>query len=588
MPRPQDTSAPFSTASRALVAGLLVLALVLALAAPGLAQPPALWVPDELLVGFHAGVPDADAETVYRGHGAAKLEKLRGLQVHRVRVPAPALEAIERALARRPEVQFVERNHALPLDMIPNDPSYSTQWHLPKISAPLAWDITPGSSGVIIAILDSGIDASHPDLAGVLVPGYNFYSNNADTSDVFGHGTKVAGAAAAIGNNSVGVAGVAWQSRIMPMRVTDSTGYAYYSTIANALTWAADHGAKVMNISIGGVAGSSAITSAAQYVRGKGGVVVASAGNCGCWDGTAENPSIISVSATDSSDNLTSWSNRGNYVDVSAPGASIKTTTKGGGYASVSGTSFSSPITAGVVALMMSANPSLGPTDLEALLKANADDKGAAGWDSSYGFGRVNAHRAAAAATASVPPPDTAAPQVGIGTPSNGSKVSGSVTVTVSASDDGEVARVDLFIDGVLHGSSTTAPYSFYWDTKNGGNGRRTLVAKAVDAAGNVGSSTAVEVDVDNTVDATAPSVTITSAGASKNKLVVAVSASDNVGVVKVDLYVDGALAATDTGSPWSFSLNLRSLSSGAHTLQVRAWDAAGNSALSAPTTYTK
>jgi thermitase len=568
---------------------LLTVALVLPLApARGLAQPQVSWVADELLVGFHAGVADADAEAAYRGHGAAKLEKLRGLDIHRVRVPAAALEAIEQALARRPEVKFVERNRALALDMIPSDPSYSNQWHLPKISGPAAWDITPGNPDVIIAILDSGVDASHPDLVGKLVPGYNFYDNNTNTADVFGHGTKVAGAAAASGNNAVGVAGVSWHGRIMPMRVTDSTGYAYYSTIANALTWAADHGAKVMNISIGGVAASGAITSAAQYVRGKGGLVVASAGNCGCWDSTPENPSVISVSATDSGDNLASWSNRGNYVDISAPGSGILTTTQGGGYASVSGTSFSSPITAGVVALMMSANPSLSPADIEALLKANADDKGAAGWDSSFGFGRVNAYGAVAAAAASVPPPDTSAPDVSIQNPVNGSKVSGGVTVAVAASDDSEVARVDLYIDGVLHGSTATAPYTLYWDTRTGGNGSRRLVAKAVDGSGNAADSGEVTVDVENVNDTTPPSVSIASTSVSKNKLNVSVSATDNAGVVKVELYSDGKLVATDASAPWSFSLNLRTFFSGTHTLQARAWDAAGNSTLSAPTTYTK
>ena len=418
------------------IAALLVAALVLALAPGfGLAQPPTPWAPDELLVGFHADVADADAEAVYRGHGAAKLEKLRGLRVHRVRVPPSALEAIERALARRPEVKFVERNRLLAPDLAPNDPSYPSQWHLPKISAQQAWDISTGVPEVVIAILDTGVDGTHPDLAAKMVAGYNSYDKNTDTRDVYGHGTKVAGAAAAIGNNGVGVSGVSWQSRIMPVRVSDTSGYAYYSTISNGLTWAVDHGAKVMNISFGGVAASSSIASAAQYVRSRGGVVVAAAGNCGCLDSTAPNSQLISVSATDSNDNLASWSSRGTYVDVAAPGAGILTTAKGGGYSSVSGTSFASPVTAGVVALMMAANPTLAPADLEALLKANADDKGAAGWDSSFGFGRINAYRAIAAAAASSPlpppppPPDTTAP----------ANVAG-----FSATASGTATRIDL------------------------------------------------------------------------------------------------------------------------------------------------
>jgi subtilisin family serine protease len=258
------------------------------------------------------------------------------------------------------------------------------------------------------------VDAAHPDLAGTLVPGWNFHGNNEDTSDVNGHGTLVAGAAAAAGNNGIGVAGVAMQSRIMPVRVADAGGYAYYSTIASALTWAVDSGARVMNVSFGGVAASSAIRSAARYVGSRGGVVVAAAGNCGCPDPTPENPYIISAGATTSSDVVASWSSRGAHVDVAAPGTAIRTTARGGSYRTVSGTSFASSITAGVIALMMAANPTLSPAELEALLKASADDLGEPGWDPQYGHGRVDAEQAVAGASGGqgtpAPRPDSPAP----------------------------------------------------------------------------------------------------------------------------------------------------------------------------------
>lgn len=269
---------------------------------------------------------------------------------------------------------------------------------MPKISGPGAWDISQGLSSVIIAILDSGVDCAHPDLGAKCTAGWNFYNNNSDTSDVYGHGTKVAGSATALSNNATGVASVAWQNLLMPIRVTDTQGYGYVSAIAKGLTWAVDNGARVMNLSFGGVAGISTIASAAQYVVNHGGLVVAAAGNCGCFDSTAENPYMISVSATDSSDNLASFSSTGNYVDLSAPGVSIYTTTKGGSYGGVSGTSFSSPIIAGVAALVMSANAALTPTGVESVLEANADDLGAAGYDTSFGFGRVNAYKAVLAA----------------------------------------------------------------------------------------------------------------------------------------------------------------------------------------------
>jgi subtilisin family serine protease len=557
------------------------------------------FVPDELLVGFYAGLSDAQAQDVYRGLGGVKLEKIRGLPIHRIRVPAGALTAIETQLRHHPAVRFVERNGILAPDLTANDPYDPSEWHLSKIMAPQAWDTTQGEPQVVIAVVDTGIDPAHPDLAAKLVPGYNFYANNTDTSDAYGHGTKVAGAAAAISNNGLGVASVAWQNLIMPARVSDTSGYAYYSTVASALTWAVDHGAKVMNVSIGGVAGSSAVTSAAQYVMQQGGVVVAAAGNCGCFDSTAPNPYMISVSATDSSDNLASWSSQGDYVDVSAPGASILTTLVGGGYGSVSGTSFSSPITAGVVALMMSVNPSLSPTDLQTLLEANADDLGPAGWDPAYGYGRVNAYRAVAAAAASAPAPDTTPPTASITSPAGGSTVSGSVTVTVAASDDTGVVRVDLYRDGTLVGSDTTAKYGIVWDTTQEVNGLHTLQAVARDAAGNAGPSSPVSVDVENSAatptpspspDTTAPTVSITALSVSSNgkRLSASVAAADDVGVTKVELYVDGQRVGTDTATPYTFGVNLRAYGSGQHQVQAMAYDAAGNVGLSALQTFTK
>jgi hypothetical protein len=556
----------------------------------------AAFVPDELLVGFHAGLSEMDEEAVYHGLGAVKLEKLRQLPIHRIRVPAGALDAVEQALSRHPAVKFVERNQALPLQATADDPYFDDQYHLARIYAPQAWDTTVGGPEVVIAVLDSGLDASHPDLAGKLVAGYNFYGNNTDTADVFGHGTKVAGAAAAAGNNGMGVTGVSWQARIMPIRVSDSTGYAYYSTIASGLTWAVDHGARVMNISIGGVAASSSITSAAQYVLNRGGVVVASAGNCGCLDGTPDNAYVISVSATDSADNLTSWSSRGSYVDMAAPGAGILTTLPGGGYGAVSGTSFSSPVTAGVVALVMSANPELGPTEIETLLQLNADDLGAAGWDQSFGHGRVNAYRAVAAAVASAPLPDTTAPSATITSPSSGSSVSGTVTVAVNASDNTGVGRVDLYVDGALYATDTTAPHGFAWDTTTGGPGTRRLTARAYDSAGNAGTSADVTVSVvgttttepGSTPDTTPPAASITALSSKWPKLTVSASATDDVGVSRVELYVDGKRVATDTGVPWAFTVGLKQFAPGTHTVVVKAYDAAGNAATSSPQTFTR
>lgn len=359
-------------------------------------------LPDELLIGIETdGERGANAEV--KAMGGAAIERIHGTTVQRVQVPAALLDAAEQSLLRMPGVQFVERHTVYAPSFVPNDTSYSSsgQWHLRRIQAPQAWDITRGSSTLVIAILDTGVDGTHPDLAAKMVPGYNFYSNNTNTADVHGHGTKVAGVAAATGDNLLGVVGVAMQSRIMPVRVSDPGGYAYASTIANGITWATDRGAKVINISFGGIAGSNTVRSAAQYAYNRGTIVVAGAGNCGCTESIGQTPYILSVSGTTSSDVLASFSSRGNYVDLAAPAAGILTTTRGGGYGLVSGTSFSGPIVAGVIALMKSANPALTTSQLSALIRANADDLGAAGWDPLYGDGRVNAYRAVAAARGS-------------------------------------------------------------------------------------------------------------------------------------------------------------------------------------------
>jgi hypothetical protein len=449
-----------------------------------LAAPPA-WAQGRILVAPREGLRQAEFDGILRGRGARILRKLNRINVHVVRVPPRAEEAVARALSRNPRIKFAEKDVLVQLEqVIPNDPRYPNAWHLPMIDAPSAWQFALGDN-ISVAILDTGVDASHPDLAAKLLPGWNAASGNADTTDINGHGTLVAGTTAATSNNAIGVASVAWNAMIMPLRVTNSTdGSAFVSTIADALIWAADNGAKVANISYG-VSNSASVSSAAQYMRNRGGVVVVAAGNSGTNPGYADNPYMISVSATTSSDVKASWSSFGNYVDVAAPGAGIWTTSRGGGYGAVSGTSFSSPNTAGVVALIMSANPLLSPGEVESILETTANDLGVAGWDQQYGHGRVNAFNAVAAAAGQTQPPDAEPPVATILSPSEGITVSASVPVDVTASDNVGVARVDLYVDGNLVGSDSTSPFGFVWDSASVADGWASVSAYAYDEAGN-------------------------------------------------------------------------------------------------------
>ncbi|NML63396.1 S8 family serine peptidase [Massilia sp. RP-1-19] len=540
------------------------------------AEQPEKFAAGRILVSPRAGLPAAEFNKIIKTHGAHAARKLGGINVYVVDMPPGREKALLQALERNPHVKFVELDGEVTMQMTPSDTYYSTAWHLPKIGAPAAWDVATGS-GVTIAILDGGVEASHPDLAGHMVPGWNFFDNNSNTADVNGHGTKVAGVAAAIGNNAVGATGAAWNAKIMPMRISDGAGnITYYSTVANALTWAADHGARVANISYI-VSHVAAVQTAAQYMRSKGGVVVASAGNTGAYTANANTSAIITVAGTDSSDVRASWSAYGPIVDVAAPGVSIRTTAVGGAYGSYSGTSFSSPLTAGVVALMLSANPALQPSQVDSILASTADDKGTAGRDDYYGYGRINATRAIAAAKAAVTS-DTSVPVVSATVPS--ATVKGITTVSATATDNVGVTRVELYAGSTLVASDTASPYSFSWDSTTRADGATSLVVKAYDAAGNVGSKTLSVTVANNTIaDTTAPVVTIGNPKAGTTvagNVGVTVSASDNVAVTSTSLYIDGSLKATGNSS-LSYTWNSRKGPKGLHTISAVARDGAGN-----------
>lgn len=554
------------------------------LAAFGMTQvrQPTHWADGELMVGYRAGVGPAWRHKLFLDHGASVVEDVgQNIRVVRIRVPAGALDAVKRRLERRPEVKFVELNYIFDPALLPNDTEYPGQWHLPQIQAPQAWDITQGSPAAVVAILDSGVEATHPDLAGKLVLGYNTYANSTDTSDAYGHGTEVAGATGALTNNGQGIAGVAGASPIMPVRVTDAAGRATSASIANGIIWAADHGARVVNISFNGVAGNTTIRTAAEYAYNRGTLVVAASGNCGCVDLTPDNPYILSVSATDESDRPAYFSSIGPFVDLSAPGTNIVTTAKFGLYTTDSGTSLASPVVAGVAALMFAANPTLTPALAAQMLEATVVDPGGDGYDQSLGYGRVNAAAAVIAAAAYVAPPDTVAPVVSLLAPLTGSTISGTTVVDVSASDDVGVVRVDLYLDGAFFVSDSSTPYSFALDTSTLANGNHVLEAVATDAAHNNTSTGPVTVVVDNTpADTTPPAVSMgtpASGAIVSGTTSVTVSATDNVGVTQVQLWVDGALYAIDTTAPYSFAWNTTLVSNGSRTLKVVASDLAGN-----------
>lgn len=553
---------------------------------PAKAQPYVGWAKGRLLVAPRVGLSTAEFDKALKPHNARSLGYIKKLNTHVIELPAGADEvATMNVLRKNRNLEYVELDMAVAPAASVSDPAYGSSWALPKIQAPTAWDSANGS-GVTIAILDTGIDSTHPDLAPNLVPGWNIFDNNSNTSDVHGHGTWVAGVAAMAANNGNGSAGVAWGAKIMPVRIADLNAYAYWSTVAQGIYWAADHGAKVVNVSYNGVSGSSTVQSAAQYLRGMGGVVVVAAGNSGALENIAANDSLLTVAATDQNDARASFSSYGSYVDLAAPGVSVYTTTVGGGYSNASGTSFSSPVVAATAALMLSANAKLTPADVDRILKSTTLDLGTSGFDQYYGAGRVDAARAMAGAKTSVVT-DTQAPAVSIASPTGG-KVAGVVPVDINYSDNVGVTRADFYVNNQLVASDSLAPFAFAWDTAGKADGSYTLSVQAYDAAGNKGTSPSVVVSIGN--DGIAPTISSFNLAdgmtVSPSKQVVAATATDNQGVAKTSLVIDGKEVAVALGGSLSYNWNTRKLAKGAHVVTVRVADNAGNLANKSVTVY--
>jgi serine protease len=294
-----------------------------------------------------------------------------------------------------------------------DDPNQAQLWALPKIRATEAWSTSTGA-GVTVAVLDTGVSASHPDLAGQVLTGYNAFTGTTGTSsDVHGHGTHVSGTIAAIAGNGIGVAGVAPNVKILPVKVLQDDGGGTSTSAAQGIVWAADHGAQVISMSLGG-GYSQSYDNAIAYARSKNVVVVASAGNSRqqgspvMYPGAS--PGAIAVAATDSSDTVAYFSNAGSYVDVAAPGVNILSTVPGDSYGYKSGTSMAAPHVSALAALLLGKNPALTPDQVEQAMESTAKDLGATGRDNDYGYGRVDAVAALNAVSGGPAPAPAPAP----------------------------------------------------------------------------------------------------------------------------------------------------------------------------------
>ena len=327
---------------------------------------------DRLVVTFEAGTSADRQLGTARDRGAALLHRAdaRRLVVRGDRARA-------QALAADPAVASVHLDQRVRATLVPNDPCYAgcgyvSQWALPHVGMPAAWDVTTGLATVKVAVLDTGVSSSHPDLAGQVISHVN-YSQSASAADVQGHGTMVAGIIAATGNNARGVAGVAWGTRILSYKVLGDDGSGWTSDVARGIRSAADAGARVVNLSLAGTA-TPDVQDAVNYARTQGVLVVAAAGNESVSTPTypAAFEGVLAVAATTPTNERASFSNYGSWVDLSAPGSNIASTTLGDNYGLGAGTSFAAPIVSGIAALLAGTTAGSNGDQISTRLKQTA------------------------------------------------------------------------------------------------------------------------------------------------------------------------------------------------------------------------
>lgn len=517
---------------------------------------------DRLIVGFTPTATAAQEVDALQDAGVAATATTLAAtdipQIDAATVVVPEGDGNEVAaeLEQDSRVEYVEVDHKAKVTWTPSDPFLSSQWALTKIGASAAWDLARGA-GVLVAVVDTGVDYTHEDLAGggKVVNGYDFVDSDADAMDVQGHGTHVAGIVAGRGDNATGVAGIAPDANILAVRVLDGDGSGYYSWIASGITYAADHGAKVINLSLGGADSSDVLRDAINYAAARGIFVACASGNeaLTTLDYPGRYSNCFTVGATTSGDSRASFSNYGVGLDITAPGDNILSTTMGDGYESWSGTSMAAPYVAGVAALLFSQD--LVRSQVQMVLRDTATDRGAAGYDTVYGYGRVNAAAAVTTgANADVLPADDTAPEVTKQTLSDVFRVP--ITTTTYSWKQYSTTAWKVVASSVYAGTYSWSTYTISgrWKTVYQyklGDGR--IYKRKVVLYKRAVSSTVYY----------------------KYRRI-ALASSDNVGVVRAGVAIDGRWIGSDTNLGNGASVRWR-CAAGTHTITVYAFDAQDN-----------
>jgi subtilisin family serine protease len=507
-----------------------------------------------------------------------------------------------------PNVEWAEPTRVLQIQGVPNDPVYPALWGMTKIQAASAWDLAQGN-GILVAVVDTGVDHSHPDLAANIwsnpgeipgnsvdddgngyvddVRGWNFVSNTNAPTDGHSHGTHVSGTIAAVGNNGVGVIGVAPSAKIMGIKGLGNDGSGYDADLAQGILYAADNGADVINMSWGGTGDSPVIEEAIRYAHSLGVVLVAAAGNSAIDASQflpAKYAAVVTVSAFNSADVMASFSNFGTKIDVAGPGVSIQSTVPGGYYSSYNGTSMACPHVAGLAALVLSQHPSLTNEQVRQVIRRTADDVSTAGFDTHSGFGRINAFRALQAQT---PANIVITSPAQYGPVGNAVDVRGSVdgaTISSRRLEYGSGASPSTFYLIGTSSSGTVSNGSLgLWNTSALSEGLYTLRLTATDSSGTNLSYTLSPVRVDHTPPqfvSVIPSGNITIPAA---PFTLSATATDAYGTARIEFKIDGTRvhSSSPTGDNTLFtatySWNAAAAGAGPHVVVVSAFDSAGN-----------
>ncbi|MBL8100279.1 MAG: S8 family serine peptidase [Anaerolineales bacterium] len=349
------------------------------------------FVPNQIVVRFSSELSNDTKRRILRQADVKPIEEIPNINATVLQASNGNIQSTIDDLLQQQGVIYAEPNYYVEMtDLIPNDPGWNNQYNLTAIRAPAGWALNTGAVWVTIAILDSGVELSHPDLFVRILPGYDFVNNDNDPQDDNGHGTHVAAIAAASSNNGVGIAGVNWGTNILPVKVLNASGNGTYANVAAGIVWATDYGVQVINLSLGGATPSFLLSDAVDYAYNHGVTLVASTGNAGSPAVLypAAYSAVIAVGATDSSNAWAGFSNYGPEVDVVAPGADIYSAYPGGGYGYRSGTSMSAPHVSGLAAILWGI-PGNGPASVRSIIESTARDLGSPGWDPYFGNGLI-------------------------------------------------------------------------------------------------------------------------------------------------------------------------------------------------------